>query len=269
MLGKIRTVLLQVINKLSKGNLSYERFLSAIEYEKRGEYDKAIEELSHVLRMDPHNNYAANWLAYSYLTIGEKEKAFNASSKASAPVKDMDESWYNLGNSYHGEKESDRAILCYEKALDINPRHADALINLGLIYDEYKGSLEKALELYKRAFEINANDFMLLSNMGSVLNRLGRSKEAIFYYERAIELEPQDFKLFLNLGIAQFNEGLFEEAARSFKKAISLDGEDARPHYCLGQLYLEVGSFKEGIIQLEEAASKGHDKARKELLELR
>jgi tetratricopeptide (TPR) repeat protein len=66
---------------------------------------------------------------------------------------------------------SDYAIKCYEKVLELNPRHVLALWNLGCIYDGdhdhagsgsywdelYLANYEKAIDCFTRIIEIDPN----------------------------------------------------------------------------------------------------------------
>ena len=56
--------------------------------------------------------------------------------------------FYNLGNAYFRQKDFGRAILNYERALALDPRHAEAQANLRVARDE-----ARALELSPRHWE--------------------------------------------------------------------------------------------------------------------
>ena len=58
---------------------------------------------------------------------------------------------YRLAAEKYREGDFDAAIGSYEKTLQMNPKLAEAHLDLGIIYDDYKGSKDKAVEQY-RAF---------------------------------------------------------------------------------------------------------------------
>lgn len=64
------------------------------------------------------------------------------------------EAYYNRGIAYDNKGEYDRAIADYNKALEINPRHAGAYNNRGLAYYS-KGEYDHAIADYNKAIEIN------------------------------------------------------------------------------------------------------------------
>ena len=59
-------------------------------------------------------------------------------------------------NSYSKDTTLDKAIEFFGKAIEINPSYVQAIYNMGLQY-EYKGERKKAKELYLRAIELDNN----------------------------------------------------------------------------------------------------------------
>lgn len=83
-----------------------------------------------------------------------------------------------------------QARRAYEKALEIDPGHADALVNLGRLLHE-EGAPAAAAELYRRALEAAGGDHATAAfNLGTALEDLGRHAEARDAYERAVSVEP-------------------------------------------------------------------------------
>lgn len=56
---------------------------------------------------------------------------------------------YRLAAEKYREGDFDVAIGIYEKSLQMNPRLAEAHLDLGIIYDDYKGAKDKAIEQYR------------------------------------------------------------------------------------------------------------------------
>ena len=55
----------------------------------------------------------------------------------------------------------DRAIEDYTKAIELNPNYTDAYYNRSLVYN-YKGDLDRALNDLNRAIQLNPNDHKFL-----------------------------------------------------------------------------------------------------------
>jgi tetratricopeptide (TPR) repeat protein len=82
---------------------------------------------------------------YAHGQFPEAIKEYEALARAgqwSAPL------FYNLGNAYFRSGDFAHAILNYERALALDPRHPEATANLGFARDE-----SRALELQKDRFE--------------------------------------------------------------------------------------------------------------------
>lgn len=56
---------------------------------------------------------------------------------------------YRLAAERYREGDFDAAIGIYEKSLQMNPKLAEAHLDLGIIYDDYKGAKDKAIEQYR------------------------------------------------------------------------------------------------------------------------
>jgi tetratricopeptide (TPR) repeat protein len=63
-------------------------------------------------------------------------------------------SYYNRGTARMAEGQYDRAILCFDKAIAIEPEFAEAYCNRGTAYYE-KGEYDRAILDFNKAIEIN------------------------------------------------------------------------------------------------------------------
>jgi tetratricopeptide (TPR) repeat protein len=86
--------------------------------------------------------------------------------------------WTNLGAAHLGRLETagprqqDKAIMAYERALQIDPKAPNVHYHLGLIYKE-RGQLTRALAHFQRAVEVNPMDkdaLYWVERMGQLLS---------------------------------------------------------------------------------------------------
>ena len=75
-------------------------------------------------------------------------------------------------------KKYEKAIECYDKALEINPNYAEAWNNKGVALSKLR-RYEEAIECFNRALKINQNDAEAWNNKGNVLDELGKYEEAV------------------------------------------------------------------------------------------
>jgi tetratricopeptide (TPR) repeat protein len=98
------------------------------------------------------------------------------------------EEWYRWGCELEAAA-PEEAAEAYRRALALDPRHADAHVNLGRLVHE-SGDAETAREHYGRALDCRPDDATAAFNLGVALEDLGRPQEALAAYENALALDP-------------------------------------------------------------------------------
>ena len=94
------------------------------------------------------------------------------------------------GQSLLSLEKAQEAIACFDEALALNPRHAEALVKKGTALERLK-RLEEALEYYNRAIAANRGMTLAYLYKGGVCNQLERFSEALECYEQALRSRPQ------------------------------------------------------------------------------
>jgi len=115
----------------------------------------------------------------------------------------------------------ERAQRCCRRALDRNPRCAEALATLGLVLAEM-GRLDEAERFLRQAVSLCPDSAEARNNLGVVLNRRWRGREAIEHFEAALAVCPDDAMLHCNRGIALYRSGQAEAAVEAFGRALAL-----------------------------------------------
>lgn len=145
------------------------------------------------------------------------EHQANASAEA-APAVTADE-WFE--QALHLEDSDAKAAqTAYEHAVELEPTHCAAWINLGRLlhsrHDEKKAEL-----VYRRALQECGADPILLFNLGVVLEDLGKLDAAIDAYQNAIAEDP-------NLADGHFNLARLYEAQGKEQHALRHLGQYRR-----------------------------------------
>jgi tetratricopeptide (TPR) repeat protein len=107
------------------------------------------------------------------------------------------EEWYELGCELEFSA-IDEARDAYRRAVELNPHHADAHVNLGRLLHE-EGECEAAAAHYRIALGIEPEHATASFNLGVALEDLERVDEAVAAYERALQLDPDNADCHFNL----------------------------------------------------------------------
>lgn len=98
------------------------------------------------------------------------------------------ERWFELGCELEPSDPAE-AREAYGRALELDPGHADAHLNLGFLLQE-DGRPEAAAEHYRLALRAEPDHALAAFDLGVALEELGRPREAADAYRRALEMEP-------------------------------------------------------------------------------
>jgi tetratricopeptide (TPR) repeat protein len=94
------------------------------------------------------------------------------------------------GQLYLDTNKMDKALQCFDTALDIQPDNPDALIKKAAVLEKL-GQVEKAITCYDRAINLGDSSTTALLQKGGMLNRLARYDEALQCYERALQTQEK------------------------------------------------------------------------------
>lgn len=115
-----------------------------------------------------------------------------------------------------------QAKRAYARVLEMQPDHAEALVNLGRLLHE-EGELEEAITLYGRALDAGGGDRSTAAyNLGIALEDLGRDDDAASAYRRAIDADPGFADAHYNLSRVLERRGDKVSALRHLKTYRSL-----------------------------------------------
>jgi tetratricopeptide (TPR) repeat protein len=114
--------------------------------------------------------------------------------------------WFDLGEALEETQPGD-ALSAYASALALDPRHADAHVNLGRLL-QLAGRITEAVDHYQCSLRCGGLDPIAAFNLGTALEELGR-------WEEAIEAYTQAFRVDRGFADAHFNLArLYEQLGR-------------------------------------------------------
>jgi tetratricopeptide (TPR) repeat protein len=119
--------------------------------------------------------------------VGYWKNDFTLFSHAIEVTKNNYIAYNNLGYQFELTERNNEAIELYKKALDINPKFGEAHYNLGNMLLQ-TGRADEAISHYKKALEINPNKIDALSNLAGAYFQTNQLKEAMLLMQRALEM---------------------------------------------------------------------------------
>ena len=158
----------------------------------------------------------------------------------------------NLGTEFLRKGQTDKAMIHFQKSLEIKPDHVEAIANLGNVFLR-QGRVDEAIVQYNKALEIAPDYASVHTNLGTALLDKGEVSESIEHYLKALQFRPDLAEAHHNLGCARAQQGKTEEAVRHYQKALEIKPSYPEAHYNLALALVLLGRRDEAAEHLTEA----------------
>src|SRR5581483_7392400 len=157
----------------------------------------------------------------------------------------------NLGKAFYENPTTQiQAIDVFKKALDLDPSSVREQVNYALALMRGGRTSEGVAELQK----VQKEDPKLPHtwfNLGIYYRRNGDFEKAAQQFEQMIRLVPDEPKSHYNLGVLYKQAQRFEDAEKQFRTAVELDPLLAAPHFQLYNVYRQLGKHEQGMAELK------------------
>lgn len=156
---------------------------------RQGQFAQAVEAGERLAQTYPGSFALWTILGGASLRIGQLDRAEAAFRSATGIEPAHAGAQYNLGLVLQAAGRLHEAKTAYARALRRDPGHIEAHINLGNVLIQL-GQPEKAEQSYRQALALRPEDANTLSNLGGALRELGRQAEALEAWSRALQIAP-------------------------------------------------------------------------------
>lgn len=130
-------------------------------------------------------------------------------------------------------RQPERAIAAYQDSYRANPRHVASA--RGVAWLHARGQRwDEAADWFQRALEIEPEHADTWFNLGYALEQTGDRERAIEAHRRATELNPQHDRAWYGLGMAHAHLGDHAAAAQALAEAARLQPMNGAAWYALG-----------------------------------
>jgi Flp pilus assembly protein TadD len=116
---------------------------------------------------------------------------------------------------------------------------------------ERLGRTAEAIETYDRALILSPDNVVVLLHRGKLLTKLGQPAKAAASLEKLLALSPNHAEAHNALGHALGDLGRQREAIASFRRAIAFEPDNAGAHFNLALVLLTLGDFEAGWAEYE------------------
>jgi tetratricopeptide (TPR) repeat protein len=144
--------------------------------------------------------------------------------------------WFDRGLELeHTGASYEQIIDAYQKASELDPFSAGALVNLGTVF--FNGhAWAHAEEHYKKALLIDPNYSLAHFNLGNLYDERGDAATALHHYHEALKLTPTYADAHYNLALLHQGLGDFMSAVRHWRAYLKLDSTSTWAHIARREL---------------------------------
>lgn len=163
---------------------------------------------------------------------------------APAPPQERVQAHLDLARGYLAQRDWNRARQPLEKALEIDPRSAEALTLMAVLYQS-EGEPDLAEQYYRSALRFHPSHPQALNNFGTFLYGQGRFEEALKPLRKLVTdpTYPARAQAYENLGLTELRVGNREAAREAFLRALSLNSIQPRSSLELADLAFQDGEL--------------------------
>jgi len=174
------------------------------------------------------------------------------------------EYYYQDGAIAEAEGERLRAIRAYERAVELDPRHAGALFRLGWINDQ-QGNDEDAIAYYERCLKYPPVGKGVLYNLGILYEDNEQYDKAVACFRQLHKIDPRDPRARLFLKDAEASQSMYfspdeDQLSQQFRQVLEIPVTDfelsVRARNCLKRLNIKTLGDLTRVTEAQLLASK-------------
>ncbi len=205
--------------------------------------DKARELLGQAILHDTRSTFLKMEFSEFLAERGELSTALEMMRAVSAKDPQHVEALILLGKLEQEQKNRDRAVEAFEKALRLDPGKMNVYLFLGAVFMENEDT-DNAERIYGQMAQRFPNHYVGHFFLGRIQGQKGRIPEAEKAFTRVLELEPDLEEARYALIDLHEAQGKTEKAIALFREILGKNPESTRSILGLGRLLHEAGDFQ-------------------------
>jgi tetratricopeptide (TPR) repeat protein len=187
----------------------------------RQKYNEALKAYDEVLSRKPTEPKAMAGKASTYRAMGRWGAALQLLENLTKEHDDFAPGWILRGQILKDQRQSDKAMTDFDRALAIEPENSEALIEKSWLLFE-NGGFNESLRIFKIAAQVEPRNPKAWLGVAESFREMGDKEKSMAAYDKAIEIAPGDSAIWLKRGIALHEFERYREALDSYDKALGI-----------------------------------------------
>ncbi len=154
------------------------------------------------------------------------------------------------------QKKYDQAAEQYKQALKISPNFEEALIGLGLVYEQL-GDSPRAIKVYESAIIVKPLFIQPRINLAHLYQNLEKDDLAFREYHEILKIDTENEESHYQLGVLNTKKKRYPTALDFFYKTLEINNNHAEAYYNIGVIYSWSGKDKEADTTFRKALKYG------------
>jgi tetratricopeptide (TPR) repeat protein len=158
----------------------------------------------------------------------------------------------NRGNAYSAKGDLDKAMQDYDEAINLDPKNAGAYVNRALALAR-EGDFEAAMKDYARAIALNPRQWQAYFNRAAELSDSGKLREAVADLRQVMDLNPQFAGAYMNRASIYVRQGELDKAIADYNTALLRDPNLADVYIARANLFTQKKNYQQAVRDLQAA----------------
>lgn len=212
-------------------------------YELKEDYNYAIGILAHLVMLNPKSVSMAQKLANLYVKVNKPIQAKEIYEKILLQGNVNEDLYYEFAHICVVTNDTDKAEKILKKVVELNPDHAQAHKDLGVIYLS-KRLFDYAKDEFETAYKIAPDDFGIVFEYANYLHATTNFKQADEMYARSLEINPENREALAFSALNKLHTNDYEKALEQINHAIAHSVHNAFMLFIAGKVRFAMKDYE-------------------------
>ncbi|MGW8193617.1 MAG: tetratricopeptide repeat protein [Desulforhopalus sp.] len=260
-IDEARTILVRIADQTGNPEANY--MLALLAYQEEA-YSLALSHLERIQAEDEEFEELVFLQIRIYEKLGSIDEAIDLLEKHIDHEPSRSPLFYALLSSLYQEKNQDlRAIALMKEAIVLYNDNQQLFFEYGLLLEK-NGRSDEAISTMQRVLELQPDHAEALNFIGYTwADRNIHLDKALEYISRAAELKPDNAYIIDSLGWVYYRLGQLDRAVQELKRSVELEPNDPHIYEHLGDVYRAMGNYPDALQSYKKAYEKFVDEDKK------